>query len=414
MILLKSRYVVPVEAPVIEEGAVLIRDGRIEAVGRARELRAAQEIDYGDAVICPGFVNAHTHLELTGLAGKAPPTGDFADWLRRLMAISRADLTTKEQVQQAVDEGLQQSLASGVTTVADITSHPAWTRPILADSPIRAVSFGEVIAIGAVRDRLKERLDAASSSEHATDRLRIGISPHAPYTVEPKAMRACAERAATIHAPVCIHLAETADEETFTLRREGVFADHLRRLNVWDESIPVPGVRPVDLALGTGLLGPATVVAHANYVTDEDIHKLASSGAAVAYCPRTHHAFAHPPHRFREMLASGIRVCLGTDSLASNPSLSILDEIRFLRREHPDVSSDTLLAMGTLHGARALGLDPIVGSLRVGKWADLVVVPIAGAGRPGRWDRMLETTDPPRAVYIAGSLQAASANPPAS
>ena len=328
-------------------------------------------------------------------------------------SMGAAGLTTQEQVQQAVDEGLQHSLASGVTTVADITSHPAWTRPILANSPIRAVSFGEVISIGAVRDRLKQRLDAASSSEHATDRLRIGISPHAPYTVEPKAMRACAERATAIHAPVCIHLAETADEETFTLRREGAFADHLRRLNVWDELIPVPGVRPVDLVLGTGLLGPTTVVAHANYVTDKDIHKLASSGAAVAYCPRTHHAFAHPPHRFREMLASGIRVCLGTDSLASNPSLSILDEIRFLRREHPDVSSDTLLAMGTLHGARALGLDPIVGSLRVGKWADLVVVPIAGTGRPGRWDRLLETTDAPHAVYIAGSLQAASANPSA-
>ncbi len=403
--ILKSRYIVPVESPVIENGAILMREGRIEAVGRARELRAVNVIDYGDAVICPTFVNAHTHLELSLLATKVPPGPDFVDWLRRLISTTSPSAATEEGVQQAVREGVRQSLSCGVTTVGDITTHPAWTRPVLANAHLRAVSFGEVIAIGNRRNLLAERLDAAASPEHASEHLRIGISPHAPYTVEPDAMRACAERARRIRAPICIHLAETDHEEPFTSRGEGPFADHLRDLGVWDDAIPVTGLRPVKLARETGLFSPTTVVAHVNYVTDEDIRVLADSGVSVAYCPRTHHAFGHPPHRFRRMQKAGINVCIGTDSLASNPSLSILDELRFLRREYPDVPPETLLAMGTLNGARALGFDETVGSLRAGKRADLVALPLPDTGRLDRWNQMFETTRPPLAVYSAGVLQ---------
>ncbi len=400
--LLKSRYVVPVDAPVIENGAVAIRDGRITAVGPARELTDEAVIDYGDAVICPGFVNAHTHLELTHLAGRVSPSADFVTWLRDLTTIVVQEPPTRPQVQEAVQSGISQSLSAGVTTVGDITRQPARSREVLAESILRGVSFGEVIALGTLRDRLSSRLDAAASPEHQTERIRAGISPHAPYTVEPEAMRACARRADDLATPLCIHLAESPDEDTFTRLGEGRFAEFLRRVGIWDDQIPVSGCSPVELAAQTGLLRPGTIVAHANYVSDGDLDLIAGGACSVAYCPRTHRAFGHPPHRFRDMVARGINVCLGTDSLASNPSLSILDELRFLRREHRDLVAEELLALGTLRGAQALGFAAVTGSITLGKSADLAVIPLAPSRPAARWDSILDSAQPPSPVYVSG------------
>ncbi len=395
----KSRFVVPVDGPVIENGAVVIRDGRIAAVGRANELQGAPLIDYGDAVICPGFVNAHTHLELTHLAGKVPPARDFVDWLMRLAGLLRADPATEKNVAAAVCDGIKQSLSAGVTTIGDITRRPTWSRGALAASPLRAVSYGEVIAMGLLRDRLGERLEAAASLEHQGSRLRTGISPHAPYTVEPDGLRACAARARLLDAPLCIHVAETAEEALFTRAHSGPFAEALYKIGLADERIPLAGCGPVELCRAADVLGPRTLLAHANYIDDGEMSVIAESGSSVAYCPRTHDAFGHPPHRFRDMLRAGINVCIGTDSLASNPSLSVLEELRFLHRRHPDMSADDLLAMGTIRGAAALGWQNEVGSLAVGKAADLVVIPLADENG---WESVLESTQSPVAVYIDG------------
>ena len=159
------------------------------------------------------------------------------------------------------------------------------------------------------------------------------------------------------------------------------------------------------MAAKTGVLGPSAIIAHANYLTDGDIAQIAATGATVAYCPRTHQAFGHPPHRFRDILKAGINVCIGTDSLASNPSLSVLDELRFLRNLHPDFPAGTLLAMGTLHGAQALGFADIAGSIRVGKPADLVVIPHDPPATTSAWTRVLESDRQPFEVYIAGAPQ---------
>jgi len=403
--MLKGRFVVPVDGPVIENGAVILRNGRIEAVGPATSLYDKPVIDYGDGVICPGFVNAHTHLDLTSLAGRVPPSADFADWLCRLMDNLAAAPPTRERSQQAMLSGIEQSVSAGVTMVGDITRVPQWAREVLAESTLRGVSFGEVIAIGKRRDMLEERLAAAASLEHQTERLREGISPHAPYTVEPDAMRACADRARTLRAPLSIHLAETVDEERFTRSRDGRLATYLQELGVWDERIPVSGCGPVELASKTGLLTERTIVAHANYVTDSDIVRIADSGASVAYCPRTHDAFGHRPHRFRDMIAAGINVCVGTDSLASNPSLSILDELRFLRERHPDIPGGELIAMGTIRGARALGFERVAGSITVGMFADLVVVPLDSSEAHRGWEQILESARQPLATYVDGVLQ---------
>jgi cytosine/adenosine deaminase-related metal-dependent hydrolase len=457
--ILKARFVVPVDSPVIENGAVVIDDGRITAVGPAHELSAGKTVDYGDAVILPGLVNAHTHLELSLLAGRVPPTSDFIDWLQRLIALRAADLSPElrasepgasatgeppplqrgdtggttsdsraerspgapgtradspaydnpiaDYVTRAVRRGVVESVSSGITTLGDITAMPQWTRPALTDSPLRVVSFGEVIAMGTGRAHLAERLERAANLDHQTQTLHVGLSPHAPYTVEPDALRACADRARQIGAPLCIHVAETREEEMFTRDRAGPFADFLRRLGLWDEQIPRSGCTPVELCAAAGLLGPETLLAHANYVSDADIAAIAASRASVAYCPRTHEAFGHDPHRFRDMLRAGVNVCLGTDSLASSPSLSILDELRFLRMKCHDVAPSDLLAMATLRGAGALGFADITGSITPGKSADLVVIPLIPSKRAA-WESFLDSAAIPLAVYIDGTRRSAS------
>ncbi len=401
--ILRARFVLPVTAPAIENGAVAVEGERIADVGPATNCSTTDPAtDFGDAVILPGLVNAHTHLELSAHAGRIPPGPDVIDWLERLVETLRADPPTEERVPEAVRRGVEQSLRSGVTALGDITRFPAWSRPVLDRCPLRGVSFGEIIAVGTKRGTARAQIDEAAAFCFSSPRWRVGLSPHAPYTVEPDVLETCAAFASAAHHPLSMHLAELPEEETFTRTRSGPLAEYLQRLGVWDEQVPIPGCRPVEMVAFAGLLTPRTVLAHVNYVGDEDIALIARSGASVAYCPRTHAAFGHPPHRFRDMLRAGVNVCLGTDSLASNPSLSVLDEVRFLHRRHPDVPPEDLLRMATLHGARALGLAREVGSLERGKAADLVVVPCP-AGTTDPWAPLLGSDAPPLAVFIAGA-----------
>ncbi len=403
--LIKARYVVPVTQPAIENGGVVIRDGIITEVGCANALHDSPAIDYGDAMIGPGFANAHTHLDLTHCNNLLPVSSGFVDWLRRLMAHKAKRPATEESIRSAAAAGLEASVRAGVTTLGDISATPAWTREVLSASGLRVVSFGEVIAIGARRCLLDERLAAAADVRQATARMRIGVSPHAPYTVEPDAMRACGELARRMNQPLCIHLAETEAESQFTTSRAGPFVDYLRTLGVWDDSIPTSGCGPIELAKRVGLLWSRTVIAHANYVDDADLGAIKESGASVVYCPRTHDTFRHAPHRFADMLAAGINVCIGTDSLASNPSLSILDELRFLRRAYPDFSVERVFEMGTLRGAGALGFSQTTGSLTPGKAADLVVIPLDASDAAAGWSGALDSETTPSVVYLDGRVR---------
>ncbi len=420
---IKARFVVPVDAPVIENGSISIQEGRIREFAEPGATLAGKTIDYGDAVILPGFVNAHTHLELSLLAGRVPPSLDFVDWLQRLMTTRSADMqlvqTSQERqpstdpveahyVARAVRRGVAESLASGVTTVGDITAFPALSRQTLSDCPLRVVSFGEVIAIGAGRTGFDDRIAAAINSDLASLSLRIGLSPHAPYSVDPDLLKACGDLATQRLLPLCIHVAETQEEHEFTQNRSGPLCEFIRRLGIFEAAVPASKCSPVAWCDAAGILTPRTILAHANYVSDADIGAIASCGASVAFCPRTHHAFGHAPHRFLEMIRAGINVCIGTDSLASNPSLSILDEMRFLRSEHPDIPQSVLLQMATLAGARALGLAEVCGSITPGKSADLVVLPLVPSARR-EWSAVFESKCAPLAVYAAGVRRSSSA-----
>lgn len=400
--LLRAKHVVPVDGPSIKNGAVRIDRGRIAEIGPARRVHGEPRVDFADAVIFPGLVNAHTHLELTHLAGKVPPGPNFIDWLERLLTSMREIGNPAGWFSDSAREGMRQSLAVGVTTVGDISSRPVDVRPVLSHGPLRSVSFGEVTAMGTRRARLSERLQAATDSSSASERLTIGISPHSPYSIEPDGIRACVEAATRLDLRVCMHVAESREEAEFTQQNAGDFRAFLERLGVWDGGLQCPRLSPVSLARACGILGDRTLLAHCNYVSEDDITLLAVSGTHVAYCPRTHAAFGHDPHRFGDMLTAGVNVCIGTDSLASNPSLSVLDEIRFLRKQFEQCNGDSLLSMATIRGARALGVASQTGSLTVGKWADLAVVPLETNGPADPVENVLRSTMPPVATFARG------------
>lgn len=412
----RARWIIPIDAPPIENGRLVVSDGRIVSIERS-DGPSTLGADYGEAVLLPGFVNAHTHLELTHLAGRVSYRGSFARWVEELVAASRP--VPPDEVRNAsIHQGIKRSLASGVTAIGDIGmgrhAIQAWAKTG-GESGTHSGDFLpgpwmtgylEVLGMGPRRDVPHERslevLSAACDAASSSGRLRLGLSPHAPYSTDASIYRRVIEYAFATGRPLCTHLAETTDELQFLADGTGPLRDLLERWGLWDGSFMPPQCSAVEYANRLGLLKAEALLVHVNYASDKDIELLAGHEAHVALCPRSHRFFGHRPHRFRDMLRRGINVCIGTDSLASNDSLSVLDELRFLYAEDRSIPSHVLLHMGTLAGARALGLGATCGSLTVGKSADFVVLPTASPPTRNVADDILSTDARPLAVLIGG------------
>jgi cytosine/adenosine deaminase-related metal-dependent hydrolase len=385
---LTARWVFPVSGPPMAGGVVTIAGERIIAVEPAGSRPA--DVDLGEVAVLPGLVNAHTHLDLTGLRGRCPPSADFTGWLRQVIAHRRN--ATPEQIEADIRAGLAESLRHGTTLLGDISGDGgSWD--VLANAPLRAIVFREMLGLPEARaSGAWERLDRWLESRVPTPTCRPGVSPHAPYSVRSSLFFA----ASTSGVPVAVHLAESAAEQELLVLRRGPFVPFLRDLDVWAPDGLAEDTDHV-LKLLNGL--SPTLLIHGNYLPPDS---AIPSNASIVYCPRTHAAFGHPPHPFREFLARGVRVALGTDSLASNPDLSILAEIRFLHERCPDVPGDVLLRMATLAGAEALGWANETGSLDAGKSADLVVVPLAPGENADPYERVLASNLPVQRVLYRG------------
>lgn len=375
-IVLGARLVFPVEGEPIADGRLTIRGGRIVAVDGPGG--PSPDLDLGHVAITPGFVNAHTHLELSTIerAGEGPE--DEIEWLKRVIAqrwaLSPADLD------DACRRNLDHAIACGTTMLADTTTAGrSW--PHLSAAPIRSVVFAEILGLRRMRglETSQEAWDWIASVDQPgldRDRMRPGLSPHAPYSTAGWLYH----RAVESGYPLSTHLAEMPEEEELLRDRSGGLRSFLEGLGAWDEEWEPIGGRPIDYVRRDELRDADWIVAHANYVEPSEFWALRPEAAppgrriAVAYCPRTHDRFGHAPHPFRGMLEAGVVVCLGTDSLASSPSLGVLDEIRFLHRKHPELGGALLMTMGTLFGAWALRGEARTGSLRPGKSADLAVI----------------------------------------
>lgn len=407
MLTLAARYVFPVEGPPIADGLVSIADGRIVRVD-ARGDGPSADVDLGNVAITPGFVNAHTHLEL-GPIGSAVPGGpeDEVDWLRRVVESRRSG--DPGAGAEAAGRNVGACVASGTTLIADTTTAgQSWGA--VAEAPLRGVVFAELIGLHRLRgiETSGTAFDwlASVRPDDPGRKTRPGLSPHAPYSTAGWLYH----RAAAARIPLSTHLAEMPEEVELLATRGGRLRDFLQDLGAWDDDWEPIGPRPADYIRRGDLRQSDWVVAHGNYFDPSEFWQLRPEAApegqrvAVAYCPRTHARFGHAPHPYRAMLDRGIIVCLGTDSLASAPSLGVLDEMRFLRRRDESARGELLLTMGTLFGAWALRLDDIAGSLKTGKSADLAVVALPDRDELDPYSLLFESDGPVVATVFQGEF----------
>ena len=382
---LEADWVLPIDTPPLREGAVLIdAAGRIAAIGPASQLPtppdAAIERCPGAALL-PGLINAHTHLELTGLAGRVEHD-EFARWIRGVREL-KAGLPP-EWFAEAARQGVREAFAAGITTVLD-TGDSGAVLPALVAAGGAGVVYQEVF--GPHPDQLRDSLTGLESrvaelGPLATDRVRLGLSPHAPYTVGGPLYRATAELARRLGLPLAVHLAESPEESAFVARNEGPFAEAWRARGIPPLSDPRhrggdPEARrsPVSWVDHHRVLGPDTLVIHAVQLDHRDREILARTGAAIAHCPLSNARHRHGSAAVAALRAAGVRVGVGTDSVVSVGALDLFAEIR-AARALAGLSAEAALALGTIEGARLVGLERSVGRVAVGAWGDLIAVDI--------------------------------------
>jgi 5-methylthioadenosine/S-adenosylhomocysteine deaminase len=380
-VILTARLVLPISGPPLPNGGLVIRDGLIRAIGPT----AALHRDFpgepcealGDAVLLPGLVNAHTHLELTGLQGRLPLGRSWSEWLLALLSLrlglDRAFYTASSR------EGAAASLRSGVTCVADITASGASLASLKALG-LRGIVFQEVL--GPDPEQAEERLSSAETALRALQAeatgslLSVGLSPHAPYSVSEALLERCADLLRRTQLRATMHLAESPDEVTYIGLGLGPLAtDLLPAVGRRAPAHRVCGESPTALLARVGLLSEQILAAHAVQVGSSDLELLKEHAVALALCPRSNHHLRVGSAPLPRYLAARLRVGLGTDSLASNETLSLWDEMRFALTAYGEtVTPKQLLTMATLGGAAALGMADEIGSLEPGKRADLIGV----------------------------------------
>jgi cytosine/adenosine deaminase-related metal-dependent hydrolase len=385
---LTARWLFPVSSPPLARGCITVAGDRIAGVWPHGH--RAPDVDLGDVAVLPGLVNAHTHLDLSGMRGLAPPTPDFTGWLRQVIAHRRA--RSPEQVREDVQAGLAESLRHGTTVLGDISGDGgSWEA--LMPAPVRAVVFREMLGLPSERTLrvVGEAFQWARTVPESTT-CRPGLSPHAPYSVNASIIRSVAWNGYTM----ALHLAESPGEIELLAHHAGPFVPFLQELGVWEPGNLAPSV---DWALQKTRRAASVLFIHGNYLAP---NAPVRRNGTIVYCPRTHAAFGHPPHPFRHFLARGVRVALGTDGLASNPDLSILAEARFLHDRYPDVHGDGVFRLLTLSGAEALGWQDEAGSLEPGKSADLVVIPLPPEDHTDPHLLVLESDRPVQRVLWRG------------
>jgi 5-methylthioadenosine/S-adenosylhomocysteine deaminase len=372
---LAATWIVPVASAPIEHGALLIdASGRIEAIGPEAAVPTPADVEaqkFDEAVILPGLVNTHTHLELTGFEGQVAES-DFASWIRRLREL-KATRSAAEYV-EASHRGIEACYAAGITTVAD-TGDSGAAVLALADCDGSGVAYQEVFGPDPVQADesladLRSRVDRVRSLEG--DRLRVGVSPHAPYTVSGRLYRAVADWARAERLPLAVHVAESQAESQFLFGGTGPFAQAWR-----SRGIPLPpsrGHTPLSWLADHGVLSEDTLCIHAVQLNRDDVTRLAESGASVAHCPLSNRAHRHGEAPLELLLEAGVRLGLGTDSVVSVGRIDLFAEARAARTLAPSLDADKLIELCTLGGARSIGMDSDTGSLEPGKWADCTVV----------------------------------------
>jgi len=393
-------WVLPVSSTPLVAGAVVVRGGRIAMIGPRAAVEPlagdARRIDLDRAALLPGLVNVHAHLELTALRGFLEDH-DFFAWIRRLTR-AKYELLDEEAILDSARQGVVEATLAGVTTLGEVCDLGV-SRTALEEGGLRAVLFQEVFGpdprdVEASLAALRARL--AVHDRHASTRLQVGVSPHAPYTVSEPLLRAVVELARAEGRPWTIHAAESAAEDAYLRDGRGPFAEFLRGRGI---EVRARGVSTLAWLDGLGALETRPLLVHCVRVDDDDLARASAAGASIAHCPKSNAKLGHGSARWRAMRRAGLAVGLGSDGVVSNNAMDLFEESRVAAlfdraisfgspaagaRDSGDDDRSTpsareLVQLVTLDGARALGLDAEVGSLERGKRADLCAVDLSGA-----------------------------------
>lgn len=373
MIRLRADWVLPIAQDPIRDGFVAFDNGRIQAVAANPPDGA---VPLGRVAILPALVNAHTHLELSYLHAAVPPSGSFNDWVRTLMSIRRAGNPADPRIESCATDAIAEARASGTGLVGDV-GNTLMSVALLRGAGMAAQVFYELIGFDAADPEALVRAARARIAEVGAERdgVRIGLAPHAPYSVSPGLFRAIRDDL-DAHPPgvSSVHLGESADEVELLQRGTGATRTTLERLGVWTDTWKVPGTSPVDYLSQIGFLDSRALVVHGVQFDGVDLGKLRTMGTTLVSCPRSnrHVGVGAPP--LEAFYASRVKVAFGTDSLASVDDLNMFAELAEARRIAPRVPARSLLESATLTAASALGFGRDFGSIEAGKRSALIAV----------------------------------------
>ncbi|MFL5563562.1 MAG: amidohydrolase family protein [Gemmatimonadaceae bacterium] len=370
-----ARWVLPITQPPIENGTVVERDGLITYVGSRAEAPAGEDQDLGEAILLPGLINTHTHLELTAMRGFLEDCR-FAEWIDRLRQ-SRNEILDAPLLLDSARLGIIEGLEAGITTYADTCSSGV-ALYAMRELGVRGIMYQEVFGpdpsqAGIAMQDLEDHIGKLGAEQ--TDLVSLGVSPHAPYTVSDPLYAAAAKFARSLRLPLAMHIAESEPEHDLVTKGTGDFADRWTRRGI-------PATRrarsPIALLEKHDALGSDALLIHCVRVDDADIATIARHDCSVAHCPASNAKFGHGIAPLLPLVDAGVRVGIGSDSVASNNRMDILDEARLAvlihraaTTRHDTFGAHQALELATIGGARALRIDSRVGSLEVGKDADL-------------------------------------------
>lgn len=412
-----ASWLINADAPPLAGGALLVRDGIIAETGTLAALRskhAAPVLDYPGSVLLPGFVNAHTHLELTHFPSwKLRSTVDynprrFTDWIIQLIKIGRG--LTAADYPPSIQEGIRMCLESGTTAIGEIVTNPALAE-YYYQSPLAGRLYFELL--GQEPGHFAGKLAAATAAaERCTaEALVAGLSPHSPYTIAQEHLAAIRDASASHALPLSVHLSESRSESDFLFDGRGELASSFYPFVGWERFLGNPArCSSTELLDRYGLLTPTTVAVHCVHVSVADARIIKARGSHVALCPRSNDILDVGRAPVRLFKKFGIPLALGTDSLASNNSLSLWDELRFALATFPDdLAEEDVLRMVTTGGAAALGMSATCGSLETGKRADFQVVGGCSGGEEGLLGRVMREGRL-QEVFVGGTCYAGNAS----
>lgn len=398
MKILSADFVLPISASPIEKGAVAIEKDKILAIGAQAELvnkfPGAENENFGEAVIMPGLVNCHSHLEISVMRGFLDnEDADFYSWLIKLTK-TRAEDLSDEDIEMSALFGALEGVKAGVTCFGDIGRYGRAGFRALKENGLRGVVFQETEFSPTNEtaevdfEKLKEKYLELKKDE--TELVRVGLSPHAPYTVSRKLFELIADYSRSENIKITVHAAESEEEQDLMLKGEGFFAEIYQKLNLeWS----TPNLSSIEFLYEIGVLQAKPLLAHCVKVSDQDIELIAESGSSIAHCPKSNTKFAHGVAPSAKFLRRQIPTGFGSDSVASNNICDILEEARFaalLARTREDescfIQAQTAIETATLGGAKALGLENEIGTLEAGKQADLIVVSLANLAQQPVYD----------------------------